>query len=135
MTTKEIELKGVKLLTKLMVEDNIQGTDNSAKIEATTDAFEALGVTLVPSINTIKHEWSCITVLGSDYSTEYPLTPSKRDVISIILGRDIDRNECEAIKRDWKAFYNDPVRYRMSLVIGCICEYLDDLIELSIEED
>lgn len=42
---------------------------------------------------------------------EETTTISKRDLISVILDIIISENELDMIKREWNAFYNNPISY------------------------
>lgn len=42
---------------------------------------------------------------------EETTTISKRDLFSVILDMNISENNMDMIKRDWNAFYNNPISY------------------------
>ena len=42
---------------------------------------------------------------------EETMTVSKRDLLSIILETDISENDLDMLKREWHAFYNNPIGY------------------------
>ena len=52
---------------------------------------------------------------------------NKRESVSRVLGREITDTEVELIHDDWKAFYNEPVKYSNSIVISMVNQYLDKL--------
>ena len=42
---------------------------------------------------------------------EETMTVSKRDLLSVILEMKISENDMDMLKREWNAFYNNPISY------------------------
>ncbi len=114
MTNKEMKMRMVKHLTKLLVEENITDTNNRDAIEYSIESYRALGVYFKP-FKYCDSGWidlDEINVNTNEVINTYPIEPTRRDLIEIVLRHDVTRKQLESLKRDWKAFYNDPLGYR-----------------------
>lgn len=50
---------------------------------------------------------------------------NKKKLVSAILQRDLSDMEMQFILEDWKAFYDEPVKYSGTVVVKLVNEYLD----------
>lgn len=50
---------------------------------------------------------------------------SKYDVIEDILGECFDAELLTAMQREWKAFYNAPEKYRGTIVVDMVNQWID----------
>lgn len=51
---------------------------------------------------------------------------SKQALIENVLDRFLTSKELESLERDWKAFYNDPCKYRGTVVVELVNSYLSE---------
>lgn len=126
MTNKEMKMKMVKHLTRLLIEENVTDINNRDAIWYTIESYDALGVCFSPFMHNNSKQWDDldeIDVNTGEVLHTYPIEPTKRDLIEIVLGQDITRKQLENLKRDWKAFYNNPLRYKN--LKSMIIDYLD----------
>ena len=124
MTNKEMKMKMVKHLTRLLIEENVTCINNYDPIWNSIKAYKALGVYFEPYRH--NDEWVALDEIDIDTNEVvyiHPIEPTKRDMIEITLQRQVTRKQLESLKRDWKAFYNDPLRYKN--LTAMIIDYLD----------
>lgn len=50
---------------------------------------------------------------------------SKQALIENVLDRFVTSAELKALESDWKAFYNDPCKYKGTVVVELVNSYLD----------
>ena len=127
MTNKEMKMKMAKHLTRLLVEENVIDTNNRDAIGYSIESYKALGVYFKPFKYHDSNDWidlNEIDVNTGEVVNTYPIEPTKRNLIEIVLKQDVTRKQLESLKKDWKAFYNDPLGYRN--LAEMIIAYLDD---------
>lgn len=125
MTNKEMKMKMAKHLTRLLIEENVTGIDNRDAIWYTVESYKALGVFFSPFKHQCSDKWDDldeIDVNTGEVLNTYPVEPTKRDLVEITLQRQVTRKQLESLKCDWKAFYNDPLKYKN--LAGMIVDYL-----------
>lgn len=115
MTDKEMKMKMVKHLTRLLIEENVTDINNHDSIWCTVESYKALGVFFSPFRYHDSNDWACVDEIDmntGEVLNTYPVEPTKRDLVEIVLQRQVTRKQLESLKRDWKAFYNDPLKYK-----------------------
>ena len=111
MIGKELTFKGIDILTRLLIEEDLMGINNTEEIITTMKIFEELGVTLIPE----KHgcHWNSIYVSSNEFTMEEaPICVSKKEIISILFQRNLSKKEIQEIKKQWRAFYDDPIKHK-----------------------
>ena len=127
MKNEEMKNKMIGHIRRLLIEENILDKDNANLISGAIDAYIVLGVYLLP-VDEKGYGWVWIDEIDMDtleVICKYPVNPTKKEVLSMVLDREITKEQKELIKEDWRGFYDNPQKYRN--LANVINEYLDDI--------
>lgn len=113
MTNKEMKMKAIEHLRKMCITENVLNISEYERMNATINAYRALGFNLVPCWDS-NDQWCEINEYDNndDLIYSYQIVTTKRDLVEITLQKQLTRKQLESLKRDWKAFYNEPLRYK-----------------------
>lgn len=88
MTNKEMKMKMVKHLTRLLIEENVTGIDNRDAIWYTVESYKALGVFFSPFKHQCSDKWDDldeIDVNTGEVLNTYPVEPTKEETRKQVL--------------------------------------------------
>lgn len=88
MTNKEMKMKMVKHLTRLLIEENVTGIDNHDAIWYTVESYKALGVFFSPFKHQCSDKWDDldeIDVNTGEVLNTYPVEPTKEETRKQVL--------------------------------------------------
>ena len=125
MTNKEMKMKAIEHLKKMCIKENILNIFEGEKMNATIVAYKALGFNLIPCWDE-NDKWCEINEYDENDNLLYShhIEPTKRDLIEIVLQRQVTRKQLDNLKFEWKAFYNEPLKYKN--LAGMVNQFLDE---------